>query len=139
MSAAARDRTDRIPTTPLISKNLESETVRRERHFRDSFHRTRMTCAAVTAHVAEECLHGREFALDVDEDRAIGPVSDGANNTVTTSGFRDSRAVVHALDAAARDALPVDEHFSHEFSRGFRYSRLTKYVRYGDFAVLQEV
>lgn len=65
-----------------------------------------------TTHVAEERLHGREVALDVDEDRAIGPVRDTADHAVTTRRLSDARAVVHTLDATARETMPVDE-FAH--------------------------
>jgi hypothetical protein len=64
---------------------------------------------ARTAHVAEERFYGREFALDVDEDRAVVAVGNAADHVMAMSRLRDSRAVEYSLDAAARNAVPVDE------------------------------
>jgi hypothetical protein len=47
--------------------------------------------------------------LHVDEDRAVGTVRDRADHAVPMGCLRDPRATVHALDAAAGDAVPVDE------------------------------
>jgi hypothetical protein len=46
--------------------------------------------------------------LHVDEDRAVGTVRDRADHAVPMGCLRDPRATVHALDAAAGDAVPVD-------------------------------
>jgi hypothetical protein len=92
----------------LVAQDLESKQVLRNREFRHAFHRVRVTRVPRTAHVAEESFHGREIALDVNEDRAIRPVRNTADQAMPERRLRDSRAVIHALNATARDAIPVD-------------------------------
>ncbi len=65
-------------------------------------HDVRVAHSSRTAHVPEEGLHRLDGALHIDEDRAIGPVRDGADHTVTIGRFRHSRPVIYSLDASVR-------------------------------------
>jgi len=56
--------------------------------------------SAGPANVADESLHGREFALHVDEDRTIGSVRDTPDHPVSMGRLRHSRSVVYALNAS---------------------------------------
>lgn len=97
-----------VRPAPSLAHDLERDQVGRDREFRDALHRIRVARAAWTAHVAEERLHGWEVALDVDEDSAIGAVRDASDDAVPMGRLRDSRAIVHALDAPLRETMPVD-------------------------------
>ncbi len=79
-----------------------------DRDFCHTLHGVRVARAAWSSDVAQEGLHGREWSLHVDEDRAIAAVRHGADHAVTMGRFRDPGAVVYALDAAAGDTVPVD-------------------------------
>jgi hypothetical protein len=96
-------------TRESVAKNLEPDQVGRDRDFRDTFDRLGVAHAARTAHVAEERLHRVNRPLHVDEDRAIGAIRDRADHAVPVRRLRDPRAVVHALDTAAGDAVPVHD------------------------------
>ena len=107
-AGGTRDGSERGGPAPLFAQDLEPEQVRGHWQVRDTFDCVRVARASQTAHVAEERLHGREIALDVDEDRAIVLVRDAADHAVAMGCLGDSRAVVHALDAAMCDTVPVD-------------------------------
>jgi hypothetical protein len=71
--------------------------------------------------------------LHVDEDRAVGAVRDRADHAVPMGRLCDPRATVHALDAAAGDAVPVHAR-GHGVRREatFMFLRSPDYTRGGD-------
>jgi hypothetical protein len=98
------------PARP-IEQDSEPEQIGRNRHFRDTLHHVRMTHPWLAAHVAQGALDGFERSLDLDEDRAVVPACDCAHHAAATGRLRDSRAVVHSLDAAVRRSMPADKLF----------------------------
>jgi hypothetical protein len=113
---APTDRHEQEPTTEReggsahsLAHDLKAGQVGGDRQLRDAVDRVRVARSVRTAHVAKEGFYGREVALDVDEDRAIGLVSDTADHAVTTRRLRDPRAVIDALDASLRKAVPVHQ------------------------------
>ena len=106
-------RSDGSGTRPLLLQYLESEEIGGHRHLNETLHGVRATRAPRTTHAADERPHGREFALDIDQDLAIDSVRDAADHAVAMGCLRDTRAVVHALDAAVGETLPVNERVLH--------------------------
>jgi hypothetical protein len=99
-----------VAETPQLRANdREPDNVRGGCDFRDAFNLASVARAAGTAHVTQECLHRFALALHVDEDGAVGTVRDSADHAVAIRGFHDPSAVAYALDATARDAVPVDQ------------------------------
>jgi len=68
-----------------------------------------MARSAGPAHVVDECLHGREVALDVNEDRAVGLVRHAAHHAASPGRLRYPCPVVYSLDTPVRETVPVHE------------------------------
>lgn len=99
-----------------VPKDIETEKVWRERKVGDASHGVSVAQPPGTAHFAQERLHHFKGSLNVDEDRPVRSVSHRTDHPVAKRSFGHASPVVHSLDTADRDAVPVYEGV-HDFSR----------------------
>jgi hypothetical protein len=92
-----------------ISQDIESDQVGGNWHFGDPLYDAGMARSSRTTDVTQEGLHRLDSSLNVDEDRAIGPVRYGTHHSVTIGRLHHARAVVDSLYAPVGEAVPVNE------------------------------
>ena len=90
-------------------EDFKVEEVGRNRNFPHASDLTRVARSSRAGHVTQERLHRFGMALNIDEDRAIGPVRHRTNYAVALRRFGYPRPIIHSLYATDGDIVPMDE------------------------------